>query len=186
MPCAPVLSQIMWTSPVCVRGTRHSLKNRIIPHRSSYLCATTASACEISRDRRHVKLGERRVYGFRQRRGIIRPHALPPQPHVLLAAIPLAPAGAGAGVGAEGHHAPTPAREPRAIVQPLATALVRLEHGVLGRKAARGRGWPKVRTVRDGRLLRREACRDVLHGAQRAELRDGCGVRVAEREAVRL
>ena len=39
--------------------------------------------------------------------------------------------------------------------------------------------------MRDGRL-RREARRDVLHRAQRAELRDGCRVCVAQRDAVGL
>jgi len=40
-----------------------------------------------------------------------------------------------------------------------------------------------LRAVRDGRLLCRKARRDVLRGAQRAELRDERGVRVAKREA---
>jgi len=111
----------------------------------------------------------RRVYGFRQRGGVIWPDALPPQPHILLATTPLSSAVAAA-ASTEGHHAPTPAGKTRATVH-------------LSRKAARSRGRPELRAVRDGRLLCRKARRDVLRGAQRAELRDERGVRVAKREA---
>ena len=134
---------------------------------------------------------------FRQSRRIIRPYALLPQTHILFSPTPRlsisiltnnsidTTARIATTTTAESDHAPTPTRQPRAVVQSLPAKLARLEHATLRLEPARRLGRPKARTVRDGRL-RREARRDVLHRAQRAELRDGRRVGVAQREAVRL
>jgi hypothetical protein len=134
-------------------------------------------------------------YRFRQRRRIIRPNALFPQPYILLSSTPRVPvssiitggatntntntaAVAVAALTPKGNHAPAFTCQLRSIIQPLGLELIRREYLALHLEAAHRRRRPKVRAVRGGSLCC-EARRDVLHCAERAELGDGRRVGVA-------
>jgi len=134
----------------------------------------TGGVHKIRTLRRLLFGGLRRQHGLRQSGRIIWTHTLLPQPDILLALGPLA-----GGSTAIELHAPALASHKLTLVHLLAFDTVRSEHRGLLCKPDRRGGRPKDGAIGFG-LLRGERGRDVLLGAQRAELRDGRRVSFGE------